>query len=253
MRVRCCAQRTLREIDSGAHGDARDPGLDRRPRRLHRPGDGTAGVAAGGPNDGDPPARARQRRLEHLANKLHGEVFEGQGRPVEEFQQEMVGRQLLQGRPCRVPEIRICRVNEAAELSVGESFADEGAHDAKGDVLVADVCIRHVIGKWIGAAGSRIMVIIRVEQVVAIAAVDPVPSGAAHQPIVAQVAEQPVVAVGVDGIALGIHPHQRPIAGVEVEQELPGVRIDLARLQELGESAWHIGSVVEGAGPVEFR
>jgi hypothetical protein len=45
---------------------------------------------AGGADDGDPLARPGQRRLHHLADELHGEILEGQRRPVEQLQQEMV-------------------------------------------------------------------------------------------------------------------------------------------------------------------
>ena len=47
---------------------------------------GGAGVARGRANDGDAFAFAAQCGLEHLADQLHGEVFERQCRAVEEFQ-----------------------------------------------------------------------------------------------------------------------------------------------------------------------
>jgi hypothetical protein len=57
-----------------------------------------AGVAAGGPTIVIRAPGGRVRGLEQLADQLHGEVLERQRRPVEQLQQEMRWRQLLQGR-----------------------------------------------------------------------------------------------------------------------------------------------------------
>jgi hypothetical protein len=87
----------MREQDEHIH--IRQP-----PERLHRR---RAGIARGRPHDGDPLARLGQRRLHHLADELHGEVLEGQRRPVEQLQQEMVRPQLHQRRAGGVVEALI--------------------------------------------------------------------------------------------------------------------------------------------------
>jgi hypothetical protein len=55
------------------------------------------------------PARpaAGSAGLEQLADQLHGEVLEGERRPVEQLQQEMVRLQLLQRRARGMAEARI--------------------------------------------------------------------------------------------------------------------------------------------------
>ena len=50
---------------------------------------GGACVARGSPDDCDALARALKSGLEHLANDLHGEVFEGERRTVKKLEQEV--------------------------------------------------------------------------------------------------------------------------------------------------------------------
>jgi hypothetical protein len=64
------------------------------------------------------PARpAGQRRLEQLADQLHGEILEGQRRPVEQLQQEMVRLQLLQRRAGGMAEAGIGARDQLANSS----------------------------------------------------------------------------------------------------------------------------------------
>ena len=117
----------------------------------------TAGIAAGGADNGDAVARFRQRGLHHLADELHGKVLEGQRRPVEQLQQEMVRRQLLQRRARRVVEALIGAGNQAPEFVIGEGIADERAHHAKSHILVAKAgqC-RDLLWRHHGDAGWQI-------------------------------------------------------------------------------------------------
>ena len=103
------------------------------PERLDR---GRPGIARGRADDGDAAARPRQRDLEQLPDELHREVLEGERRAVEQFQQEMVGCQLHQGRAGGVAKALIGLADGAAKLGIGEGVADKGAHDAKGGFLV---------------------------------------------------------------------------------------------------------------------
>jgi hypothetical protein len=61
--------------------------------------------------------RARQRRLEQLADELHREVLEGQRRPVEQLEQEVVRLELLQRRARLVAEARVGRAISSANSS----------------------------------------------------------------------------------------------------------------------------------------
>ena len=110
------------------------------PERLDR---GRPGIARGRADDGDAAARPRQRDLEQLPDELHREVLEGKRRPMEQFQQEVVGRQLHQGRAGGVAEALIGLADGAAKLVVGEGVADEGAHHAKGGLLIGQPAKRH--------------------------------------------------------------------------------------------------------------
>ena len=95
-------------------------------KRLYRRG---PGIARGRAHDGHPVPRPFQRRLEQLPDQLHREILEGQRRPVEQFQQEMVGGKLLQRCAGRVVEPRISARDDAAKFVIGEGGANERAHD----------------------------------------------------------------------------------------------------------------------------
>ena len=126
-----------------------DENIDRLepPERLDRR---AAGVARGRADDGDPLSPPLQRGLEQLADQLHGEVLEGQRGPVEQLQQEVVGAKLDKRRARVVAEARIGAGDDVGQFRIGESVADEGAHDAEGGLFVAqprqrrDVARRHL-------------------------------------------------------------------------------------------------------------
>ena len=65
---------------------------------------GRSGIARRRADNGDPLAAPGQRRLEKLADELHGEILERQRRPMEQLQQEMVRPKLHQRRPGGVAE-----------------------------------------------------------------------------------------------------------------------------------------------------
>ena len=129
----------VREKDEDIHRLEPAERLDRR----------AAGVAARRAHDGHPFAPALERRFEELPDELHREVLEGQRGPVEEFEQEMVRRQLLERRACRVAEARIGARCKLGEGVLGEAFRDEGIHDAHRRLLVGkprqrgDVALGH--------------------------------------------------------------------------------------------------------------
>ena len=113
-------------------------------------------------------ASAAQGLLEHLADQLHGEVFECQSRAVEEFEQVMVWGQLHHGRARGMAKGCVGVRDQRAKLSVGEGVTDKGAHNGKGDVLVGlpghrgDLicaerwnCLRHVKPAVSGKAGQH--------------------------------------------------------------------------------------------------
>src|SRR5215468_7072057 len=57
--------------------------------------------------------------------KLHGQVFEGQGGPVEELQQEFIRAVLNEWRDRGMPECAVGIAGDASEVVLGDGFADE--------------------------------------------------------------------------------------------------------------------------------
>ncbi|MPL75513.1 hypothetical protein SDC9_21337 [bioreactor metagenome] len=98
---------------------------------------GRAGVARGGADDGDAAALFRQLDLEQLADHLHREILEREGRAVEQLKQEMVRRELLERRARGMAKARIGARDGALQLGLGEGVAGEGAHHPEGDLLIA--------------------------------------------------------------------------------------------------------------------
>ena len=97
---------------------------------------GRSGIARGRTDDGHPFPLARQNGLEHVADQLHGKVFERQRRTVEQFKQEVPLFKLHQRRAHLVVEARIGLGDQRLEFIVAECVADKGFHHTKGDILV---------------------------------------------------------------------------------------------------------------------
>jgi hypothetical protein len=80
--------------------------------------------------------RPRQRDAEQLPDQLHRKVLEGQRRPMEQLQQEMVRPQLHHRCPRPVPEPRIGAVNRPPELRIRKRITHEGPHHPERDLLI---------------------------------------------------------------------------------------------------------------------
>ena len=100
--------------------------LDRRAARI----------AGGRADDGHPLAPPPQCFLEQLADQLHREVLEGQCRAVEQLKQEMVRRQLHQGRARAVSEAAYAAAIRSGEGGVAKSISHEGPHHAERHFLI---------------------------------------------------------------------------------------------------------------------
>ena len=111
--------------------------------RLDR---GRAGVAAGGADDRHALVPAGQHMLEHLPDQLHRHVLERQRRPVEQFQQEVVGADLLHRAARGVAEGGVGARDDGAERVLGEGVGHERAHDAERDLLVRQPRQRRDLG-----------------------------------------------------------------------------------------------------------
>ena len=81
--------------------------------RLDR---GAAGVARGRDHDGDALAALLQRVVHQPRQELHGEVFEGERRPVEQLEQEGVDAELRDRRHRRMAEGAIGLARDAREI-----------------------------------------------------------------------------------------------------------------------------------------
>ena len=68
--------------------------------------------------------------------QLHGDVLEGQRRPVEQLEHPVAGARLDQRRHRRVAEAGIGRLAHGAEVVVGDLAADEGPDHREGDLGV---------------------------------------------------------------------------------------------------------------------
>ena len=102
-------------------------------KRLDR---GGPGIARRGADDGHTLAAPGQGCLKQLADQLHGEILEGKRRPVKQLQQEMIRPQLHQRRPRGVAKALIGALDDAGQVLVGETVADERAHDPKRNLFI---------------------------------------------------------------------------------------------------------------------
>ena len=95
-----------------------------------------AGIARGRADDRGALAARGQRVVHEPRQQLHGEVLEGERRPVEQLGQEAVRPVLDQWHHGRVAERAVGFARHAGEVGVGERVADERAEDLDGDLGV---------------------------------------------------------------------------------------------------------------------
>jgi hypothetical protein len=107
------------DIDAGAAGT----GLDR----------GAAGIAGGGAQDGDALVPRREHMVEQPAEQLHGQVFEGESRAVEEFLHPHIRTELDEGDDGRVGEAGIGLGAHGTQGFEGDGALGEGGDDAGGE------------------------------------------------------------------------------------------------------------------------
>ena len=92
---------------------------------------GRAGIARRGADDGHPFALGLQHVVEDRAEELHGQVLEGQRRPVEQLQQPFALANFLQRGDFRGVEICIRAVDDPGQGAVVEGAADKGPDHAE--------------------------------------------------------------------------------------------------------------------------
>ena len=105
-----------------------------------RPGEGLdrggAGIARGRAEDRDRALAATQEMLEQPRQQLHGDVLEGERRPVEQLEQPLVRPELAQRRDRGVIEPAVGRHDQLVELCVAQILADERRQHPRGHLLI---------------------------------------------------------------------------------------------------------------------
>ena len=108
-----------------------------RPAVAHRLDRRRTGVAGGRADDRRMLAALAERVIEHQAQELQRHVLEGQGRAVEQLEQvKSAVTQRLQRRHLGGIEGGIGLGDQPAEGHLVERAADEGLHDAEGDLAI---------------------------------------------------------------------------------------------------------------------
>ena len=97
---------------------------------------GAAGIARGRDHDGGAVAALLERVVHQPRQELHREVFEGERRPVEEFEHERVWSDLDQRGDGRMAEGRVGLARHAAEFGRRQARARERRDDLGGDFRV---------------------------------------------------------------------------------------------------------------------
>ena len=97
---------------------------------------GGARVAAGRRDQGQALARGFQRLARQRRGQLHGQVLEGGGRAVEQFQQPQVVLQLHQGRDGRLIETGDQLFQRTVERPSRQGLAEIGRHGSLGDLFI---------------------------------------------------------------------------------------------------------------------
>ena len=119
------------DVDLGAAAE----GLDR----------GAAGVARSRDHDGRALAALAQHVVHQPRDELHGEVLEGERRPVKQLEHEQARPELGERRDRRMAEGAVGLARHAGEIGLRDAIADEGA-----DHLDRDFGVRLA-----GKAGDR--------------------------------------------------------------------------------------------------
>ena len=111
--------------------------------RLDR---GAAGVARGRHHDGRALAALLQHVVHQPRDQLHGEVLEGERRPVKQLEHEQARAELRERRGRRMAERAVGLARHAGEIGFRDAAADEGP-----DHLDRDLGVRPA-----GKAGDRV-------------------------------------------------------------------------------------------------
>ena len=96
-----------------------------------------AGVAGGGGDDVELAARLGQDVFEEVAEELERDVLEGEGGPVEEFE-DVDGADLPDGRDFGVAERGVAAIDDSAQ-GVCRDVVGEEPHDFEGEIRVAEI------------------------------------------------------------------------------------------------------------------
>ncbi len=95
---------------------------------------GRARVPRGRPENVQPAAVALQQVLEHVAQKLQGDILEGRRRTVEELE-DGLRADPHHRRDLGVGEGRVGALDQIGEIVAGHGIRREGGHDLDGEVL----------------------------------------------------------------------------------------------------------------------
>ena len=99
---------------------------------------GGAGIAGGGADDRCPRALPPERTVHEPRHHLHGEVLEGERRPVKQLEQPARGRNLPERRDGRMMEAGIGLVEHGFEVASARIALEIGAHDAVGGLRIVE-------------------------------------------------------------------------------------------------------------------
>ncbi len=94
---------------------------------------GAAGIARGRDHDGPAFAARRQHVVHQPRQKLHRQILEGERRPVEQLERELVHAELHQRRHGGMAESAIGLARHAGEVGLGDRIAGKAADHLDGD------------------------------------------------------------------------------------------------------------------------
>ena len=112
-------------------------------------------VSRGGADDGQLLAPSGQHLVEHRGQELHREVFEGQGRPMEELEQPVVGVELPQRSDCAMGERSVGLMRERPELLLVEAAFREGREQPGREVGIGKLAHRLEVAGLEGRPARR--------------------------------------------------------------------------------------------------
>ena len=96
------------------------------------------GIAGGGADDRGARAAPLQRAVHQPRHHLHGEILEGERRPVKQLEQPARRRNLAERRDGRVMEAAIGVVEHGFEVGEARIALEIGAHDAVGGFCIVE-------------------------------------------------------------------------------------------------------------------